>query len=199
MQESIARAKSLKELEPLAAAWEDYRSTQEVCQFLDSSDRQAIDESETLLSDPDASLRQLATEEIASLTEHLDDLLHSRLPALLLPTTSTSLLPCILEIKAGVGGSESCLFLEELVRMYTRFAVKKGWKVNMISKEDAGLGGMGGLKEATIEINGEGAFGWFVWERGVQRVQRVPATESQGRVHSSTVTVVVSAPFLHSI
>lgn len=75
--------------------------------------------------------------------------------------------------------------------MYTRFATKMGWKVVMISKEDAGLGGMGGLKEATVEMKGEGAFGWFVWERGVQRVQRVPATESQGRVHSSTVTVVV--------
>jgi peptide chain release factor 1 len=136
-------------------------------------------------------MKALAEDEIASLTERLTELCQVRLPALLLPPSQTAQLSAILELKAGAGGDEASLFVEEVLRMYMRYAADRGWRTSILSKTVGNVGG-NGLKDVTLEVKGEGAFGDFRFERGVHRVQRVPATESAGRVHTSTIAVVVS-------
>ncbi len=96
--------------------------------------------------------------------------------------------PAIVEIRAGTGGDEAALFAADLERMYTRFAERKGWRVEMISRSD---GSLGGVKESILKVDGPGAFGAMRWESGVHRVQRVPVTEAQGRIHTSAATVAV--------
>lgn len=135
------------------------------------------------------------------LLQSLDEAL-GRLPELLLPTPEAAELPAMISINAGVGGSESALFAMEMARAYTRYASKRGWKVETIS-ETKGPDDIG-LRETTIKIepapyggddDNKEVYGSFQWEKGVHRVQRVPATESQGRVHTSTITVIVSPIF----
>ncbi len=171
-----------------------YRHTAYVYSFNPGTDQfnlyKAIEESHQLLSDPDPSLRSMATEEIEDLNSQLSNLLTQTLPNLLLQPSPTSSLSAILEMKAGVGGDESSLFVEQISRMYIRYANSQGWKCEILSKTPGG--GLGGLKEITIKVLGEGAFGRLKNERGVHRVQRVPETESAGRVHTSTIAVVVS-------
>ncbi|KAK4688876.1 peptide chain release factor 1, partial [Tremellales sp. Uapishka_1] len=185
VQEQIERARVMKELHPLSEAWDSYLNL-----------RQAIIDVRPFLTDPDPSLREMFTAEHASLCDQLDQLLLSLLPKLLLPASPTTSLPMVMSLNAGVGGSEAALFVEELVRMYTRFAEKRNWKIETISAVEgpAGKGG-GGLRESTMKFTGrdeEGeVYGLLQWERGVHRVQRVPVTETQGRVHTSTVAVVV--------
>lgn len=144
-------------------------------------------------SDPDEELRELAQSDLPLASSSLSSL-RARLLSALLPPAPTSALSAILEVKSGVGGSESALFAAELVRMYTRLAVRKGWKASLV--ESVGVPGVGmgtgdAFREAILEVAGEGAFGVLRREAGVHRVQRVPATESQGRVHTSTVGIIV--------
>lgn len=150
-------------------------------------------EAETLLQDTDPAMRSLASEELAGLEEQMSELLQDRLPALLLPPSSTASLGAMIELKAGVGGDEAALFVEQVMRMYLRYAQGKGWRTEILGKTAGSIGtGAGtGLKDVTIKVDGDGAFGDFRFERGVHRVQRVPATESAGRVHTSTIAVVV--------
>jgi peptide chain release factor 1 len=152
---------------------------------------QAWQEAEKLLLDADPEMKDLAEEEMKELTEQLQHLKETLLPSLLLPPSKTAQLSAILELKAGAGGDEASLFVEEVLRMYTRYATNKGWKTSILSKTSGNVG-KDGLKDVTLEVKGEGAFGDFRFERGVHRVQRVPATESAGRVHTSTIAVVVS-------
>lgn len=146
------------------------------------------------MEDEDISIRTLAEEElsglIGSLSIQTDSLTKS-----LLPQSATAELSALIELKPGVGGSEASLFLEDLLRMYTRLSVTKGWQAKLASKDDRDEGG---LKFATLEVTGHGAYDEFRWESGVHRVQRVPATEASGRVHTSTVSVVVSYILLYS-
>ncbi len=107
---------------------------------------------------------------------------------LLIPRDPLDDRAAIVEIRAGTGGDEAALFAADIFRMYSRFAERRGWRVEIISMSDATLGG---LKEAIFKIEGEGVFGCMRWESGVHRVQRVPATESQGRIHTSAATVAV--------
>lgn len=126
----------------------------------------------------------------------------STLPDLLLPPSSTDPLALMMSINAGVGGSEASLFAEEMARMYTRFAEKRGWKIEVLSQTEGPSGkGGGGVREMTMKMepapyssDDAEVYGLLRWEKGVHRVQRVPMTETQGRVHTSTVTVVVSTP-----
>lgn len=146
-------------------------------------------------SEPDPDLRELALGDLPQAEESLASLRRA-LSTVLLPVSTTSSLSALLEIKSGVGGSESALFAAELVRMYSRLATRKGWRAGLV--EVVGLGGVGmgtgdAYREAILEVTGEGAFGYLKREAGVHRVQRVPATESQGRVHTSTVGIIVSA------
>ena len=110
------------------------------------------------------------------------------LKPVLIPRDPLDSRPAIVEIRAGTGGDEAALFAADLYRMYTRFIERQGWRLEPIALSE---GTLGGLKEAIFKVNGEGAFGVMRWESGVHRVQRVPATESQGRIHTSAATVAV--------
>ncbi|KAI0789207.1 peptide chain release factor 1 [Abortiporus biennis] len=169
--------KALSETEQLSVAWKKWVET-----------RQCLRDTDALLHDPDPSMRSMAEEEHTSLTSQLSDLVNTTFPHLLVPPSTTSHLSAMMELKAGVGGSESALFLSELMRMYLRLAQSKGWKASVIASNETENGG---VKDSIMEIQGECAYDMLKWESGVHRVQRVPATESSGRVHTSTVAIVV--------
>ncbi len=135
----------------------------------------------------DPELREFALAELDSLREK-SDTLYKELMILLLPKDPNDDKNVILEIRAGTGGDEAALFGADLFAMYTRFAQAKGWRIEIMSSSESGVGG---FKEMIARIEGQGAYSYLKFERGVHRVQRVPATETQGRIHTSTVTVAV--------
>jgi len=135
----------------------------------------------------DEEMSALAKQEIESLESQIDQLLEE-LKAALLPRDENDEKDIIVEIRAGAGGDEAGLFAADLFRMYSRYAQSKGWDVDIINVNESGIGG---FKEIIFEVKGEGAFSRFKYERGVHRVQRVPVTESSGRIHTSTATVAV--------
>jgi peptide chain release factor 1 len=120
--------------------------------------------------------------------EHLLAELEEQAKPLLIPQDPLNERSCIMEIRAGTGGDEAALFAADLVRMYTRYIERKGWKIEMLEYSD---GTKGGVKEAVMKVDGTGAFGEMHWESGVHRVQRVPETEAAGRIHTSAATVAV--------
>ncbi len=146
-------------------------------------------EAESVLGDKsmDADLRELAEMEIPDLKEAIGAG-EAELRKLLIPKDPKDSKNVILEVRAGTGGEEAALFAGELFRMYTRFAERRGFKVSVLDESEADAGG---LKEATAEIQGDGAYSLFRFESGVHRVQRVPKTETQGRIHTSAATVAV--------
>ncbi len=173
--ELVARLnKEQAELQPLVDAFRSYQKT------LDAK-RQA----EEMMSDPE--LRELAQEEYQAA---LDDLprLERELQILLLPRDPNDGKNVIVEIRAGVGGEEAALFANSLFRMYSMYAESKGWRIEVDSASETELGG---VKEIVFTVEGDGAWSRFKFESGVHRVQRVPETESGGRVHTSTATVAV--------
>ncbi len=141
----------------------------------------------TALDEPDPEMRALAEEEIARLRAELPEAEH-RLAIAMLPRDSADMRPAMLEIRAGTGGDEAALFAADLYRMYERFAVEQGWRVEMIS---ANASDIGGFKEVVANVAGAGVFAKLKFESGVHRVQRVPVTESGGRIHTSAATVAV--------
>ena len=149
--------------------------------------RQGLADARQMLAESDADLRLMAQEEIAAL-EPRAAALEEELKVLLLPKDPNDEKNVILEIRAGTGGDEASLFAAEIFRMYTRFAEQKHWKVEVLSLSESGIGG---YKEVIAIIEGERVYSQLKWESGVHRVQRVPATEQQGRVHTSAVTVAV--------
>ena len=142
---------------------------------------------ETLTNDDDEEVKELAKEELKSAIES-KNVLEAELPRLLLPKDPNDSKNVILEIRAGVGGDEAALFAAELLRMYLRYAEKKGFGAELLSSSYIGIGG---IKEAALLISGGGAYSKFKFESGAHRVQRVPETESSGRIHTSAVTVAV--------
>jgi peptide chain release factor 1 len=169
-------AKSLRELE---ATVEKYRALKQV--------KQGLADSRAMLAETDADLRAMAEEEVAALEPRLSTL-EEELKILLLPKDPNDERNVVLEIRAGTGGDEASLFAAEIFRMYTRFAEQHRWKVEVMSLSESGIGG---YKEVIAIIEGERVYSQLKWESGVHRVQRVPATETQGRVHTSAVTVAV--------
>ena len=141
------------------------------------------------MEDPDETLRVLAAEDDQTFAETLGNLAENIFPSLIIPPSKTAHMSALMELKAGVGGSESSLFLGELMRMYLRYAQSARWKTTIVSSLDTPEGG---VKNAVVEVKGPGAYDSLRWESGVHRVQRVPATEASGRVHTSIVAVVVS-------
>ena len=139
------------------------------------------------LGDGDRELAELAQAEITELTARQTEL-EAELKRLLLPRDSNDEKNVFVEIRAGAGGDEAGLFATDLLRMYTKYAERQRWKVEIM---DANATGVGGVKEAILFVHGRGAWSRLKYERGVHRVQRVPATESSGRIHTSTVTVAV--------
>lgn len=144
---------------------------------------------ELLDSESDAEMRAMAQEEIAELDGSIAEL-GERLKVMLLPKDKRDDKNVIVEIRAGAGGDEAGLFAADLLRMYSYYADARRWKVEIIDQHESGIGG---YKEIKFEVRGQGAFSRLKFESGVHRVQRVPETESQGRVHTSTVTVAVLA------
>lgn len=147
-----------------------------------------IEEGQTILRGGDEELKTLAREEMPGLKETLAAL-EERLMVLLLPRDPNDERSVLLEIRAGTGGDEAGLFVGDLFRMYARYAETCGWRVDIISSSPAG--GMGGFKEIIAAVEGKGAYSRLKYESGVHRVQRVPVTESQGRIHTSAVTVAI--------
>ena len=135
-------------------------------------------------------MRALAADEYSSLTSSLSHSISTVFPSLLVPPSTTRDLSALVELKSGVGGSEASLFLGDLLRVYLRYAQQMKWKAEIIARNESANGG--GVKDAIFEIKGAGSYDGLRWESGVHRVQRVPATETKGRVHTSTVAVVVS-------
>ncbi len=148
---------------------------------------QGIDESTDLLQDPDPEIKSLARDELANLNQ-LRDQLESDLKRLMLPKDPNDEKNVIIEIRAGTGGEEAALFAGDLFRMYMRYAEARNWKVEIMSQHQTGVGG---IKEIIALVRGKGVYSDLKYESGIHRVQRVPATEAQGRIHTSAVTVAV--------
>ncbi len=146
-----------------------------------------LEESKDLLSDSDPEMKELARKEVDALSDQKAQL-EQELKMLLIPKDPNDEKNVILEIRAGTGGEEAALFVGDLFRMYNRYAENKGWKVDILS---AHWTDSGGFKEIIAMIKGEGAYSHLKYESGIHRVQRVPATETQGRIHTSAVTVAV--------
>jgi peptide chain release factor 1 len=145
----------------------------------------AIEETEALASDPE--MAELAAEELASLQSRRDEL-QMRVRTLLVPKDPNDAKDVIVEVRAGTGGDEAALFAADLFRMYTRYAERNRWKAEVLSATDTDGGG---FREIIFEVHGKGAYSHLRYESGVHRVQRVPATERQGRIHTSTASVAV--------
>jgi peptide chain release factor 1 len=170
-------AKERADLEDIVGTYRTYKDT-----------TKELRETETLLTgDADHELRELAEREVAELQARLEEL-EDRLRHLLLPKDPRDARDVIIEIRAGAGGDEAGIFAADLYRMYTRYAERQGWKTELMSTNATGVGG---YKEVIFGIKGQGAFSRFKYESGVHRVQRVPITESSGRIHTSTATVAV--------
>jgi peptide chain release factor 1 len=146
-----------------------------------------IEENTTLLDDPEPEMRELAASELESLRAEAV-LLEDEVRRLLLPRDPNDEKNVIFEVRSGTGGEEAALFAADLFRMYSRFAERQDWKVEVLSRSEAGAGG---LKEIVCSISGTDVYSHLRFESGVHRVQRVPETESQGRIHTSAATVVV--------
>ena len=169
--------KEQNELTPIVEAYKEYKSC-----------KQTIEESlEMLDEETDEDMRELAKEELNDSKKRVEEL-EQELKILLLPKDPNDEKNVIVEIRAGAGGDEAALFAAEIYRMYLHYAESKHWKVELVDCEEIGIGGM---KNVTFMINGKGAYSVMKYESGVHRVQRVPETESGGRIHTSTITVAV--------
>jgi peptide chain release factor 1 len=170
-------AQKLAELEPVVSAYRDYRK---ISAELEGA-REIVAESD------DVEMRRMAETEADELSSRLAEI-EERLKLLLLPADPNDRRNIVLEIRAGTGGGEAALFAAELLRMYGRYAESRRWKMSLIDSSETGLGG---IKEAVAVIEGDGAYSRLKYESGVHRVQRVPATEASGRIHTSAATVAV--------
>ena len=171
-------AKERSDLEPIVNKVREYKQT-----------LQSIKEARELESSDDDDLRQLAEMELEELSPKLTSL-EDQIKSMLIPKDPRDQRNVIMEIRAGTGGDEAALFAADLFRMYTYFADRKGWKIDVLSENETGIGG---FKEIIFMVKGRGAYSQLKFESGVHRVQRIPTTETQGRIHTSTVTVAVMA------
>ncbi len=169
-------AKTLSELEPLVQKFREYKGLVK-----------DIEGAEEIVRSGDADMRELAREELKALEGRREPLLQE-LRLLLIPKDPNDEKNVILEIRAGTGGDEASLFAADLFRMYSRYAERQGWKLEVMSSSDSPSGG---LKEVIASMSGRGVYSRLKYESGVHRVQRVPATEASGRIHTSTATVAV--------
>jgi peptide chain release factor 1 len=169
-------AKESADVEPLVERYREYKAVM-----------RDLAQTEELSASGDADMQELARQELKSLTARRDALL-AEIKVLLIPRDPNDDRNVVLEIRAGTGGDEAALFAAELFRMYSRYAERQGWRIELMSSSDTGVGG---LKEVIATIEGRGAYSKLKYESGAHRVQRVPATEASGRIHTSTATVAV--------
>lgn len=177
MERYVKLTKEYKELEAITQAADEYRKMVGT-----------MEESKMILeSEEDAELKEMAQLELGELTEKLPEM-EQQVKLLLVPADPEDSKNVILEIRGGTGGDEACLFAGDLFRMYVKFCERRGWKVEVTNANE---GTAGGYKEIVANISGNGVYGILKYESGVHRVQRVPATETQGRIHTSAATVAV--------
>ena len=169
-------AKAAAEIETLVERFREYKTV-----------LRDLEQAEELGGSTDAAMRELAHEEVKALETRRDTLL-AELKILLIPKDPNDERNIVLEIRAGTGGDEAALFAAALFRMYSKYAERQGWRLELMSSSDTGVGG---LKEVIATIEGRGAYSKLKYESGVHRVQRVPETEASGRIHTSTATVAV--------
>ena len=169
--------KEQNDLTPIVEAYREYKTCK----------RAIADSLEMLEIESDEEMRELAKEELNDAKKRVEELEHE-LKILLLPKDPNDDKNVVVEIRAGAGGDEAALFAAEIYRMYLHYAESRRWKVELVECEEIGIGGM---KNVTFMINGQGAYSVMKYESGVHRVQRVPETESGGRIHTSTITVAV--------
>lgn len=168
--------KEISDMEPIVSGYRKWRKA-----------TQDLADSKEMLREDDEDIREMAKLEIESLEAEIPELEHA-LKVLMLPKDPLDEKNVVIEIRAGAGGDESALFSGDLFEMYSRFAADRGWRVSLISQSE---GTQGGFKEVIAEITGDRVYSTLKWESGVHRVQRVPATEAQGRIHTSTATVAI--------
>ena len=172
-----AVAKQHRDLEPVVDKFRVYRSLQ-----------QGIEDAKAMLTETDPEIRTMAQEELTTLQQRIATV-EEELKVLLLPKDPNDDKNIIIELRAGTGGDEAAIFVTEMFRMYLRFAEQHKWKVEVLSTSETGIGG--GMKDVTAIFEGDKVYSQMKYESGVHRVQRVPATETQGRVHTSAITVAV--------
>lgn len=168
--------KEIGEMEPIVNKYKEYRDA-----------KTNVAEAKEMLESGDDELRELAKMEIAELEDKIPEM-EDELKILLLPKDPNDDKNVILEVRAGTGGEEAALFAQDLLRMYLRYTERRGWKAEIMDSNDTGIGG---IKEASVLIKGKGAYSRLKYESGTHRVQRVPETESSGRIHTSAATVAV--------
>ena len=169
--------KEQSELQPIVDAYKEYKACQ-----------QTVEESLMMLDEEsDEEMREMLKEELSDAKSRIEEL-ETELKILLLPKDPNDSKTVIVEIRAGAGGDEAALFAAEIYRMYVKYAESRRWKTELMSLNENGIGG---FKEVTFMINGAGAYSRLKYESGVHRVQRVPETESGGRIHTSTITVAI--------
>lgn len=168
--------KEMGEMEPIVNKYREYKKAKE-----------AVAEAKEMLESGDEELRELAKMELAEYEDQIPQM-EEQLKILLLPKDPNDEKNVILEVRAGTGGEEAALFAQDLLRMYLRYAERRGWKAEIMDSNDTGIGG---IKEASVLIKGKGAYSRLKYESGTHRVQRVPETESSGRIHTSAATVAV--------
>ena len=169
--------KEMRDIEPIVLKYREYKKAAE-----------DLESTKELLSENlDDEMREIAKMELSDLEEKIT-VLEGELKILLLPKDPNDEKNVYLELRAGTGGEEAALFAADLLRMYTRYAERRGWKTELTDINDTGIGG---VKEAVVRIIGRGAFSRLKYESGVHRVQRVPETESAGRIHTSAATVAI--------
>ncbi len=177
MDRYVKLNREYKDLEEVVNVYHTYKS---VLENLETN-------KEIASSNEDPELKEMAKEEIPILNEQRDNL-EEELKVLLIPKDPEDVKNAIVELRAGTGGDEACIFVEDMYRLYTMWFKEKGWQTEVINSTE---GGTKGFKEISMEVKGEGIYGNLKFESGVHRVQRVPETESQGRVHTSAITVAV--------
>ena len=168
--------KEMGEMEPIVNKYREYKKAKE-----------SIAEAKEMLEMGDEELKELAKMELSELEDQIP-VMEDQLKVLLLPKDPNDEKNVILEIRAGTGGDEAALFAQDLLRMYLRYAERRGWKAEIMDANDTGIGG---IKEASVLIKGKGAYSRMKFESGTHRVQRVPETENSGRIHTSAATVAV--------
>ena len=169
-------SREFAQLRPVVQSWQKWQET-----------RKAIDDARALMNEADPAMREMAEDELQQASHRLDSL-ESGIHVLLLPKDPNDENNIFLEIRAGSGGDEAAIFAGDVFRMYQKYAENRGWPLDILSQN---LGDHGGFKEIIIRIAGQGAYSRFKFESGTHRVQRVPDTESQGRIHTSACTVAI--------
>ncbi|MBE0649682.1 MAG: peptide chain release factor 1 [Bacteroidales bacterium] len=177
MKNFVKLNKDYKDLEPVVKAYKEYKN---LLENIEST-------KEILKTEKDPEFREMAREELDTLQER-EESLGEEIRLLLIPKDPQDSKNAVMEIRAGTGGDEASIFAGDLYRMYQKYCETKGWKIDVV---DLNEGTAGGFKEIVFNVNGDGAYGILKFESGVHRVQRVPKTETQGRIHTSAATVVV--------